>query len=191
MKIDRDEKTLIKTGEAVEPVSQFNSQTSANQGPAEKQADGFPSRSSEASPGFWSSNGEAEFLMAKLAQIPETRGEKLASIEHSIQKGNYQVSPERTAGAIVSEMEAREQQESEVDKAGEKKDDMIRPNGALSGPAKPMPEPLILYSHRESGPTKGRPNALSAPHSNDFREDSEPSSRQMESDVADRDLMEG
>lgn len=73
------------------------------------------SRPTEASPG-----GEARVigeelspeknrvnaLSAQVRNIPETREEKVAALRSAVEQGNYNVSNEQTAGALMSEMAA-------------------------------------------------------------------------------------
>lgn len=46
-------------------------------------------------------------LAAQVNNLPEIRGEKVAAIASAVRKGTYQVSPEQTAEAILSELQAR------------------------------------------------------------------------------------
>ena len=90
-------------------------------------------------------------------------------------------------------MEAQDRQYKEADVVAGTTDDVAKSTGA---PVTPVPEPLVLYSLRESRPKKSRRNARTASQGNEIRENSEQSnsgmeSDGMESDVTDRDLMEG
>jgi flagellar biosynthesis anti-sigma factor FlgM len=193
MKIDPSKKTLTKSDEVVPPVAHSNPRTHADQGSGDEQADDLPDPAAEASTRFSPRNGEVEMLVAKLGELPETRSERVASIENSIKKGEYRVSAEHIADAIISGMEAQDRQDQEADAVAGTTHDVAEPIGA---PVTPVPEPLVLYSRRESRPKKSRRNARTASQSNEFRENSEQSNSGMESDVTesevtDRDLMEG
>jgi anti-sigma28 factor (negative regulator of flagellin synthesis) len=51
---------------------------------------------------------KAASLATKMNQIPEIPHDKLTDLAHSIQTGTYQVSPEQTAEAILSELPERD-----------------------------------------------------------------------------------
>jgi flagellar biosynthesis anti-sigma factor FlgM len=51
---------------------------------------------------------KAAALAMRMNQIPEIRHDKLADLAHAIQTGTYQVSPEQTAEAILSELPERD-----------------------------------------------------------------------------------
>ena len=54
-----------------------------------------------------SAHSRAAALAALVNQQPEVRQEKVAAIAAALRQGSYQVSPEQTAEAILSELHAR------------------------------------------------------------------------------------
>jgi len=50
---------------------------------------------------------EAEALVAQLGPSPENRRQRIAALQNAMADGNYQVSPEQTAEAILSERQVR------------------------------------------------------------------------------------
>ncbi len=96
-------------------------------------------------------------MAAKLRQLPETGGERMQSLKDALQKGTYQVSPEQTAEAIISELEVRAEPPGEA-KAGR------NPAAAAA--------PLKLYAQRESGSTKRKRSASRDSCADQFGEDS-------------------
>jgi flagellar biosynthesis anti-sigma factor FlgM len=56
---------------------------------------------------FSSAQSRAAALTAHLNQLPEVRHQRVAAIAAAITSGTYQVSPEQTADAILSELHAR------------------------------------------------------------------------------------
>lgn len=54
-----------------------------------------------------SAQSQAAVLAAQVNQLPEVRQEKIAAIANAVKRGTYQVSPEQTADAILSELDAR------------------------------------------------------------------------------------
>lgn len=46
-------------------------------------------------------------LVAQLNELPEVRQEKVASLSRAIDQGTYQVTPEQTAEALISELQVR------------------------------------------------------------------------------------
>jgi anti-sigma28 factor (negative regulator of flagellin synthesis) len=59
-----------------------------------------------------SGHGPAEWARASRwaaqASPPEVRGERIAAIQKALAEGSYQVSPEQTADAIISEQQVRD-----------------------------------------------------------------------------------
>ena len=51
---------------------------------------------------------KAALLATQMNQVPEIPHDKLADLAHAIQTGTYQVSPEQTAEAILSELPERD-----------------------------------------------------------------------------------
>jgi flagellar biosynthesis anti-sigma factor FlgM len=86
MKIDRQAKVTTETGSDEGRDQQENNHSSGRTRSAEK---------------------EADMLAAKATQLPEMRSDKVASIRRAIQGGHYQLSPDQTADAMLSDMEAR------------------------------------------------------------------------------------
>jgi flagellar biosynthesis anti-sigma factor FlgM len=54
-------------------------------------------------------HSRAAVLTAQVNQLPDVRQERVAALASAVQNGTYQVSPEQTAGAILSELHARSQ----------------------------------------------------------------------------------
>jgi flagellar biosynthesis anti-sigma factor FlgM len=52
-------------------------------------------------------HSRAEVLTAQVNQLPDVRQERVAALANAVQNGTYQVSPEQTADAILSELHAR------------------------------------------------------------------------------------
>ena len=50
---------------------------------------------------------EAEALAAQLGSSPDNRSQRIAALQNAIADGTYQVSPEQTAEAILSEKQVR------------------------------------------------------------------------------------
>jgi anti-sigma28 factor (negative regulator of flagellin synthesis) len=46
-------------------------------------------------------------LAAQVNELPEIRQEKVAALGRAVQSGNYQVTPEQTADALLSELRTR------------------------------------------------------------------------------------
>jgi negative regulator of flagellin synthesis FlgM len=46
-------------------------------------------------------------LAAEVNQLPDIRQEKVAALGRAVQQGNYNVSPEQTAEALIGELQAR------------------------------------------------------------------------------------
>jgi anti-sigma28 factor (negative regulator of flagellin synthesis) len=178
MKIDRDTKTPMETGESVQPDSQTTPRTSGNERLAHKQEDRLSNPVRGLSPDCLPDETEAKMLAAKVNQLPETRSEKVASIASAIQKGDYRVSPEQTAEAIISEMESRAELDGVANKG---RDNMSAPNGMRIGPSTLVAEPLTLYSQRTPSSKRRRRKAPPALRDDEFREDSEPSRDLMDS----------
>jgi flagellar biosynthesis anti-sigma factor FlgM len=63
-------------------------------------------RTSDASE-FLSAQSRAAVLASHVNQLPDVREEKVAAIANAVKRGTYQVSPEQTADAILSELDAR------------------------------------------------------------------------------------
>ena len=172
MKIDRDAKTPMETGELVQPDSQTTPRTVNDERAAHKQADRLSGLS-----GSLPDEIEVEMLLVKVRQLPETRPEKVASIKSAIQEGNYRVSPEQTADTIISEMESRAERRNPCN---EGRADMAVPNNTRPGPVAPPSEPLTLCSQQISGSRRRRRGAPPASRDDEFREASEASSELME-----------
>ncbi|MGH9502235.1 MAG: flagellar biosynthesis anti-sigma factor FlgM [Terriglobales bacterium] len=52
-------------------------------------------------------HAQALLLAAQIKQLPEIRQDRVAAIANAIRNGTYQVSPEQTADAILSEQDAQ------------------------------------------------------------------------------------
>ena len=178
MKIDRDAKTPMEIGETVQPDSQTTPRTSNDQRLAHKHRDRWSGPLRGLSPGSLPDETEAEMLAAKADQLPETRSEKVASIETAIKKGSYYISPEQTAEAIISEMES---QAAPHGQANEGKHNVAAANSTPPGPSTAAFEQPALYSQRTSDSKKRRRRAPRALRDDEFREDSEPSRNLMDS----------
>lgn len=50
---------------------------------------------------------QVQALAAQAAQLPEIREERVQALRHAIQSGQYQASPEKTAGAMFAHMIAQ------------------------------------------------------------------------------------
>jgi anti-sigma28 factor (negative regulator of flagellin synthesis) len=168
MKVDRDAKASIETGESVQPDSQTSPQEWRNEEIARKQTELLADPAVGLSTDLFSNEAEAVELTVKVKNLAEKRHEKMASIKDAIQRGNYHISVEQTAEAILSEMEARAESHGLADKERKEK----AANSVRSEPA----EPLTLYSRQESGSNRRRRCASLASSEDEIRrEDSEPS----------------
>lgn len=161
MKIDRDAKTTREAGEPDQPESETR-----------------PRGCAERLYGLALPNeAEAQTLAAKVNQLPEADSKKVVSLKTAILNGNYQASPEKTADAILSEMEVRAQHLG-LAGAGESKT------------AAPVPEPLVLYTRLAPASKRGSRGATSASGDDKFREVSEPSRDRRDLDQTDSDQMD-
>ena len=168
MKIDRDAKTSTETGQSVQPDSQTSTQKWGNEEIARKQIELLADPALGFSADLFSNEAEAVELTVKVKNLVEKRHEKMASIKDAIQRGNYHISVEQTAEAILSDMEARAEGHGLADnERNEKAANSVRPEPA---------EPLTLYSRQESGSNRRRQCASLASREDEIRkEDSEPS----------------
>ena len=153
MKIDRHARLPIKAGEAIQPDLQTSPSTCGNQ----ELASG-----SSLSPALLHGEAEVEVLATRANQLPEIAGEKVTSIQASLQEGTYlQVAPEWIADAILSEMDAwtagRGSAAEESNKGAE----------FSSGP-------LTQYARQESPSKRRHRSAPLASVDDEFRKTSEP-----------------
>jgi len=173
MKTDRAAKAPMETGESVPAAAASKPSKSRDKTPTQP-ADPSPvllrGSSRASSPGSSPEESEAKPLAAKLRQLPETGGERMQSLKDALQKGSYQVSPEQTAEAIISELEVRAEPPGEA-KAG-------RNPAAAAGPLK-------LYAQRESRPAKRKQSASRDSSADQFGEDSGASRKPAGSDQMD------
>jgi flagellar biosynthesis anti-sigma factor FlgM len=56
---------------------------------------------------FLSAQSRAAVLASRVNQLPDVREEKVAAIARAVKWGTYQVTPEQTADAILSDLDAR------------------------------------------------------------------------------------
>ena len=173
MKTDRAAEAPMETGESVPAAAGVQAFQVSRQNPdpqaglsARPVAWVFAASSSGSSP----DESEANALAAKLRQLPETGGERMQSLKDALRKGSYQVSPEQTAEAIISELEVRAEPPGEA-KAGK------NPAAAAA--------PLKLYAQRESGSTKRKRSASRDSCADQFGEDSGASRKPAGSDQMD------
>ena len=173
MKTDRAAKAPMETGESVPAAAASKPSKSRDKTPTQP-ADLSPvllrGSSRASSPGSSPEESEAKPLAAKLRQLPETGGERMQSLKDALQKGSYQVSPEQTAEAIISELEVRAEPPGQA-KAG-------RNPAAAAGPLK-------LYAQRESGSTKRKQSGSRDSCADQFGEDSGASRKPVGSDQMD------
>src|ERR1700693_5922152 len=123
MKTDRAAKAPMETGESVPTAATSKPSKSRDKKPTPRPADLSPvllrGSSPAFSPGSAPDESEAEALAAKLKHLPETGGERMPSLKDALRKGSYQVSPEQTAEAIISQLEVRAEPQEKA-KAGRK-----------------------------------------------------------------------
>jgi anti-sigma28 factor (negative regulator of flagellin synthesis) len=161
MKIDRDVKTTKEAGGTVQPDSQSR-----------------PRGGAEGLYGLaWPNEAEAETLAAKVNQLPEADSKKVVSLKAAMQKGTYQASPEKTADAILSEMEVRAQHLG-LAGAGE------------SNTAVPGPEPLVMYARLAPASKRGSRGATPASGDGKLREVAQTSRDRRDLDQTDSDQMD-
>jgi anti-sigma28 factor (negative regulator of flagellin synthesis) len=174
MKTDRAAKAPMETGESVPTAAASKPSKSRDKTPTPRPADLSPlllrGSSRASSHGSSPEESEAKPSAAKLRQLPETDGERMQSLKDALQKGSYQVSPEQTAEAIISELEVRAEPPGEA-KAG-------RNPAAAAGPLK-------LYAQRESRPAKRKQSASRDSCADQFGEDSGASRKPAGSDQMD------
>lgn len=53
---------------------------------------------------FSGAHVQAQALAAQAAQLPEVRQDKVEALRQAIQSGRYQLDPQRTAGALFTQM---------------------------------------------------------------------------------------
>jgi hypothetical protein len=161
MNTDRAAKAPMETGESVPNAAASKPSKSRDKTPTPRPTDLSPvllrGSSPAFSPGSAPDESEAEALAAKLKHLPETGGERMPSLKDALRKGSYQVSPEQTAEAIISQLEVRAEPQEKA-KAG-------RNPAAAAAPVK-------LYARRESGSTKRKRSGSGDSCADQFGEDS-------------------
>jgi anti-sigma28 factor (negative regulator of flagellin synthesis) len=174
MKTDRAAKAPMETGESVPTAAASKPSKSRDKTPTPRPADLAPvllrGSSRASSPGSSPEESEAEALAAKLNHLPETGAERMPSLRDALHKGNYQVSPEQTAEAIISELEVRAEPQAQA-KTGR------NPTAAAA--------PLKLYAQREPGSTKRKRSGSRDSCADEFGEDSGASRKPAGSDQMD------
>lgn len=147
MKIDRGAKTATEAGESVQSDSQTHPLACGDERLAHQQQDLMLCPASGSLP----DEAAAEGWTAKVKKVAETRHWKVASIKDAIQRGNYRISLEQTAEAIISEMEARANHHNLADEETNK---MAEPFSTGRGPAGFASEPRNLYPRRKGSPKR-------------------------------------
>lgn len=161
MKTDRAAKAPMETGEPVPTAAVSKPSKSRDKTPTPRPANLAPvllrGSSRASSPGSAPDGSEANALAAKLRQLPETGGERMQSLKDALQKRTYQVSPEQTAEAIISQLEVRAEPSGQAE-AGR------NPAAAAA--------PQNVYAQRESGSRRQKRSASRDSCADQFGEDS-------------------
>ncbi|MGA9042946.1 MAG: flagellar biosynthesis anti-sigma factor FlgM [Terriglobales bacterium] len=90
----------LKTPEAADPAQTSKSGAQVNSGAGNA---GAISDTAVLSP----DQSRVQALAAQVSQLPEIRQEKVAALAHAIETGVYQVQPQETAEALLSQIQVR------------------------------------------------------------------------------------